>query len=544
MAKQLAGRAAEWTFVDAVDGKDLLPAELAKRYDDVRTLRAFGRPLTPPEIGCALSHREVYRRVLDQDLQTAIVLEDDAVLNESFFSFDFSEIKFSFEVISFYAQALVRLKADKAVSGIPLHRAAGHVIYAAGYLVSARGAARLHDATKRIQNVADWPVPAELLDFWVTARPLLEHSYCESTIEQSRVQMVKQTRAAHDRAHTPWLDFVGNGNIQYFTIPTFIKYFAAREKYLGVKDYVRREIVREIKLMLPWVYGVLNHDQILVRPPTIFVISLPDSPRRLSMERQLSRWPGKWTFIDAVDGHALSPSDLEKIYDPKLAEKSYGRPLALPEIGCALSHRLVYERMLAERLEYALVLEDDAILKDEFFNFPFLDIDVSMDIMSLYTSGSFVRQAAHSSIGNWRLHRAAGFANNTVGYLVTAQGADRLLAASKPVRFVADWPVPPEDMGMFVLSRSLVSHCPLGSTIQASRFEMEESARQAGDPIEDLPLPGWIKRILVLMFVKYLLQRNRYLNIRQYVRNEILRPRMAEALDGYMYLSHDHPDSH
>ena len=39
----------------------------------------YGRRITPPELGCALSHRRVYQEMVDRDLPIALVLEDDVV---------------------------------------------------------------------------------------------------------------------------------------------------------------------------------------------------------------------------------------------------------------------------------------------------------------------------------------------------------------------------------------------------------------------------------------------------------------------------------
>lgn len=77
----------EYERVSAVYAKDeiqsgrLKVAEVESRF---RCWCAVGQTLTPGEIGCALSHQLVYRRMLEKGIDLACVLEDDVVLDERF----------------------------------------------------------------------------------------------------------------------------------------------------------------------------------------------------------------------------------------------------------------------------------------------------------------------------------------------------------------------------------------------------------------------------------------------------------------------------
>ena len=73
----------EYEIVDAVDGRALTP-ELESQVDRGRAERRLGEPLLPGEIGCALSHQKIYRRMLECGLDSAVVLEDDALLGAGF----------------------------------------------------------------------------------------------------------------------------------------------------------------------------------------------------------------------------------------------------------------------------------------------------------------------------------------------------------------------------------------------------------------------------------------------------------------------------
>lgn len=70
-----------YEVVPAVKGGLLGVEQRATQYDDVRFARNEGRSALPGELGCALSHVGVYRRMLELGLPFALILEDDAWLN-------------------------------------------------------------------------------------------------------------------------------------------------------------------------------------------------------------------------------------------------------------------------------------------------------------------------------------------------------------------------------------------------------------------------------------------------------------------------------
>lgn len=63
--------------VDAVDGSKMLESEKQTCFDIKRFFYKEGHNPLPGEIGCTLSHRECYRRLLDSREKFALILEDD-----------------------------------------------------------------------------------------------------------------------------------------------------------------------------------------------------------------------------------------------------------------------------------------------------------------------------------------------------------------------------------------------------------------------------------------------------------------------------------
>ncbi len=70
--------------LDAVYGKDLSREEMRERVNDFRFWCACGSYPTPGEVGCALSHAQIYQRMVDEDIPYACILEDDVKIAPTF----------------------------------------------------------------------------------------------------------------------------------------------------------------------------------------------------------------------------------------------------------------------------------------------------------------------------------------------------------------------------------------------------------------------------------------------------------------------------
>jgi len=109
----------------------------------------------------------------------------------------------------------------------------------------------------------------------------------------------------------------------------------------------------------------------------IFVISLPQATQKQELiKRHMQRLGIPFEFVSGVDGRLLSEDELQKVFDK---EKSYnyfkwyrnrtgsaGVELSRGEIGCTLAHRKVYQKIVVENIERAVVLEDDVLVTEDF----------------------------------------------------------------------------------------------------------------------------------------------------------------------------------
>lgn len=186
-------------------------------------------------------------------------------------------------------------------------------------------------------------------------------------------------------------------------------------------------------------------------PPT-FVISLKrSSDRRRLMTEQLTAVGLSAEFVDAVDGRTFTRESILADVGPAALEVRPGlhRPLTYGEIGCALSHRECYRRILDGGIAVGCILEDDIDLPA---TFPSLLTEIALHAgewdLALLAHHSSRRSVFEGAEAQWRgrqlgpqhrLARPAEFAMGAMAYLVTNEGARRLLAYSTPVRMPADW---------------------------------------------------------------------------------------------------------
>lgn len=95
----------------------------------------------------------------------------------------------------------------------------------------------------------------------------------------------------------------------------------------------------------------------------IFMINLLRRPeRRAKMERSFKEIGLEVEHIAAIDGNELTSDYLDEIgvkFLPGYSDPFQHRPMTKGEIGCFLSHFLIWEKQVADKLNEVLVLEDD-----------------------------------------------------------------------------------------------------------------------------------------------------------------------------------------
>lgn len=97
-----------------------------------------------------------------------------------------------------------------------------------------------------------------------------------------------------------------------------------------------------------------------------YVINMEkDILKRQNILSQLEKQPTlDFEIIKACEGRLLDETTLKEWGYPLFKEK-YKQMGTLPAFGCAISHYSVYNKVVDNNLDFALILEDDAILSQE-----------------------------------------------------------------------------------------------------------------------------------------------------------------------------------
>lgn len=91
-----------------------------------------------------------------------------------------------------------------------------------------------------------------------------------------------------------------------------------------------------------------------------------DVERKNILELQLQKEDVRYEFIRAIDGQNDDLDKYEFKVIPDWVEPFTSKVMKRGEIGCALTHYQLWEKIVNEKLDYMLILEDDVILCDNF----------------------------------------------------------------------------------------------------------------------------------------------------------------------------------
>lgn len=166
----------------------------------------------------------------------------------------------------------------------------------------------------------------------------------------------------------------------------------------------------------------------------VFLINLDQSTDRLTKcSERLNAENVEFEKISAVYGASLSNTELLKHYAPILNEQQYYKDLTPGEIGCYLSHRKAWQKIVDENIPYCVILEDDFLISGNVksvFNF-IHTLEENWDYIKL--AGYYKRKvkvADSISMGEFDLVKYAKIPAGTCAQAISLQGAKNLLKHS------------------------------------------------------------------------------------------------------------------
>ena len=164
--------------------------------------------------------------------------------------------------------------------------------------------------------------------------------------------------------------------------------------------------------------------------PPIFIISLARAKeRRADISRRLDAAGVSYEIFDGVDGEALNLAGLGDRLKPDDYRIKYGRGFTRGEIGCYLSHYNLWQKIVDEKIEHAIIFEDDAVWDEDFFE-TVLNLLKTNHYWELVLLSANDRRADFvlCDVGNRRnLIRHKRRAWGMVAYIIRRSGAEKLL---------------------------------------------------------------------------------------------------------------------
>lgn len=253
----------------------------------------------------------------------------------------------------------------------------------------------------------------------------------------------------------------------------------------------------------------------------VYVINLARSPeRRAHIIAELAKTGLDHEFVTAVDGRGLDLHDRTLVSPELLAKNEFPAGTA----GCALSHLRVYERIIAEGLDRALVLEDDVVLPG--------DLGAIVEAVGPNLTGAEVALLNYGSQGTCQMSSEGAVAVgssgvlalpidithlvNAAAYVITREGCERMLHRALPLKANAD------DWAFFyragVLDRI---RCVLPTAVtKTAAFESTIGLYSVGGGVRSRILAPLVRRKVPLLHQAILYRRQRIL--RAWGRSELV----------------------
>lgn len=167
-------------------------------------------------------------------------------------------------------------------------------------------------------------------------------------------------------------------------------------------------------------------------PLPIFIVSLPEAKdRRKRIEKVFENLGLNFEFIDAVDGRQYDVLN-HPIYNAPKRLRSFGKHLTGGDLGCILSHKKIYQRIVNDNIPRALVFEDDVILRDDFLSVleKIQTMNVPFDMIRFFGSPKLERLRMRSVCALTDTHnltRHSGMPGGSHATLMTKAGAQKIL---------------------------------------------------------------------------------------------------------------------
>lgn len=178
----------------------------------------------------------------------------------------------------------------------------------------------------------------------------------------------------------------------------------------------------------------------------IYIISLEKNKERQHIiTKRMMQLGLDFEFFFGVDGSLLTQAELSQV-DQQYCRTHFNHEMNPSEVGCAMSHIRIYEKMI-DNIHHALILEDDAYvlscvpdILSSIMQRP------NFDMLYLFHGKAKRWPLSHKLPHDYRLVRYRSPSKNSkrciigaVAYILSINGAKKLLNHAYPIRMPADY---------------------------------------------------------------------------------------------------------
>lgn len=201
-------------------------------FKEERACAFHNRRLTPGEIGCAMSHRDVWREISFSDREWSLVFEDDAQIHSVEALWELvddllgHEFGFPAVVVSLYSESAIL----REWPGVGVARCWSEPAFALAYLINREAAVRLAHANDDLMFCADWP-RASGSEFFLAATGLVSHG------DDSNQSLIGDRLEVKEHRPFSVTDSGISVLLNRLSLYLLIHYFRNREHFDGLKHY-------------------------------------------------------------------------------------------------------------------------------------------------------------------------------------------------------------------------------------------------------------------------------------------------------------------
>ncbi|RIY33587.1 hypothetical protein CJP74_01600 [Psittacicella melopsittaci] len=336
---------ADFELFPAVYGKELSDEQVYARFDTQMFYHAYDRAMTPGEIGCTLSHWEIYQKVLQDpsiaDDDWVLVCEDDSKFNPNWYQ-RLNSILHYLATHPERATTFVQCNNNALLQDRPL--SLEELLEVTYFNLEAKN----HVVLSKQQNLF---FPHAVVSYG-SSNYLFKKSLLKTQLFQSLTR--------------PY--WVADDFPRFFEfVPDSYAYASPMLSYQNVEEFTsviedERELAiknKRQRLMSVPIYEPLNF---LARKVIVIQRTLSEEQIREKFGAELRH------IVRNAEFEALDNKQLEKRYDLNTFKQTYGRLPTREEMIRAICHQEAYrfiDNVVGEVHNYYLVVEDDVTFANE-----------------------------------------------------------------------------------------------------------------------------------------------------------------------------------